>query len=152
LKDDDGQPSYANIDLADILRNLFWKSRPSIVFGIEPAPFEHRCAGVSKMLRVTVVESSDSSVRLRVEGRLTGRCIEELRESCEMHAHAEGMRLTLDLADISFSDAHGMELLKDLRRRGVTILNLVPYLALQLRVAEGKAVPLQNNGDTHEGG
>jgi anti-anti-sigma regulatory factor len=104
------------------------------------------------MLRVTVVESSDSSVRLRVEGRLTGRCIEELRESCELHALAEGMRLTLDLADVSFSDADGVELLKDLRRRGVIILNLVPYLALQLRVAEGKAVPLQNNGDTHEGG
>jgi STAS domain len=104
------------------------------------------------MLRVTVVESSGSSVRLRVEGRLTGRCIEELRESCELHALAEGMRLTLDLADVSFSDTDGIELLKELRRRGVTILNLVPYLALQLRVAEGKAVPLQNIGDTHEGG
>jgi STAS domain len=103
------------------------------------------------MLRVTVVESSDSSVRLRVEGRLTGRSIEELRESCELHALVDGMRLILDLADVSFSDGDGIELLKDLRRREVTILNLVPYLALQLRVAECKGLPLQNNGDTPEG-
>ena len=87
------------------------------------------------MLRVTVVESSDSSVRLRVEGRLTGRSIEEMRESCELHL-GEGVHLTLDLVDVSFADADGIELLKDLRSRDVTILNLVPYLALQLRVAE----------------
>jgi len=104
------------------------------------------------MLRVTVVESSGSSVRLRVEGRLTGRSIEELRESCELHALAEGMRLTLDLADISFADADGIELLKDLRGHEVTILNLVPYLALQLRVAESRGGPLRNDGDVPEEG
>jgi CheY-like chemotaxis protein len=104
------------------------------------------------MLKVTVVESSDSNVRLRVEGRLTGHCIEELRESCELHALAEGMQLTLDLADVSFSDTDGIELLTDLRRREVTILNLVPYLALQLRVAEYKDVPPEHIGDTPEGG
>ena len=104
------------------------------------------------MLRVTVVESSDSSVRLRVEGRLTGRSTGELRESCELHALAEGLRLTLDLGDVSFADGDGIELLKDLRSRHVTILNLVPYLALQLRVAESRGGPLRNDGDVPEGG
>jgi len=88
------------------------------------------------MLRVTVIESSDSSVRLRVEGRLAGPCIEELRESCELHALADGMRLTLDLRDVSFADSGGIKLLKHLRSRNVAILNLAPYLALQLRVDE----------------
>ena len=104
------------------------------------------------MLRVTVVDSSDSSVRLRVEGRLTGRCIEELRESCELHALADGMRLTLDLGDVSFADGDGIQLLRELRTREVIILNLVPYLALHLRLAEGGSMPLQNNGGGHEGG
>lgn len=103
------------------------------------------------MLRVTVVESSGSSVRLRVEGRLSGRCIEELRESCEMHVLAEGRRLTLDLADVSFADTDGIELLKDLMSRKVTILNLVPYLALKLRIDERRDGLLRNDGDKPEG-
>ena len=104
------------------------------------------------MLKVTVVESSDSSVRLRVEGRLTGPSIEELRESCELHALADGMRLTLDLGDVSFADAGGIKLLKHLRSRKVAILNLAPYLALQLRVAEAGRGLLRNDGDASEGG
>src|SRR5574340_977527 len=75
--------------------------RSDLPFGIEHAHQQHRGAGAFKMLRVTVVESSDSCVRLRVEGRLTGRSIEELGESCELHALADGMRLTLDLGDVS---------------------------------------------------
>ena len=82
---------------------------------------------------------------------MTGRCIEELWGSCELYALDDNTRLTLDLADVSFADARGIELLKDLRSREVTILNLVPYLALQLRVAESRSRPLPNNGDTSEG-
>ena len=104
------------------------------------------------MLKVTVVDASDSAVRLRVEGRLAGHCIEELRESCELHALAEGMQLTIDLADLSFADADGIELLKDLRSRDVMILNLASYLAVKLRVAEGRGMPPGNNGDATERG
>ena len=67
------------------------------------------------MLRITVVESSSETVRLRVEGRVTGRWVEELRRTCEVHASSDGIRLTLDLADVSFVDAAGIELLKELR-------------------------------------
>lgn len=104
------------------------------------------------MLRVTVVESSDSAVRLRVEGRLTGRSVEELRESCELHALADGMRLSIDLGDVSFADGDGIQLLQELRVRDVTILNLTPYLALQLRAAERGIRPLRNESDVPEGG
>lgn len=86
-----------------------------------------------------------------MEGRLSGRCIEELRESCDIHELAGAMRLTLDLADVSFADTEGIELLKDLMSRGVTILNLVPYLALQLRIARSRSKPLPNKGETSEG-
>lgn len=104
------------------------------------------------MLRVTVVESLDSGVRLRVEGRLTGHAVEELRDSCELHALADGMRLTLDLGDVSFADGDGVQLLKDLRTRGVAMLNLVPYLALQLRHAERGGTPPRNKADRLENG
>lgn len=150
-RDDDSQLVCINLNLAAVLRNPFRKTQWHQAFGIDPANDRHQGSGAFKMLKVTVVESSGSSVRLRVEGRLTGHCIEELRESCGLHALAEGLHLTLDMTDVSFADADGIDLLRDFRSRDVTILNLVPYLALQLRVAEGKAVPLRNNDDTPEG-
>ncbi len=87
------------------------------------------------MLRITAVGTSGESVRLRVEGRLTGRSVEELRRSCEFHALGRGTRLTLDLADVSFADAQGIALLRDLKNRDVSLVNLAPFLALHLQDA-----------------
>ena len=84
-------------------------------------------------MKITVVESSRNGVRLRVEGRLTGRWVEELRSTCELHALSDGVQLTLDLADISFADAAGIELLKELRTRLVTLLNPSSLVAEQLK-------------------
>lgn len=85
------------------------------------------------MLRITVVESSSEGVRLRVEGRVMGGWVEELRRSCEVHALCDGIRLTLDLADVSFVDAAGIELLKELRSRCVTLLSPSPFVTEQLK-------------------
>ena len=85
------------------------------------------------MLRVTIVESSSETVRLRVEGRVASGWVEELRKSCEVQALSDGIRLTLDLADVSFVDAGGIELLKELRLRCVTFLNPSPFVAEQLK-------------------
>jgi anti-anti-sigma regulatory factor len=84
-------------------------------------------------MKITVVESSRNGVRLRVEGRLTGRWVEELRRTCDLHALSDGIRLTLDLADVSFADAAGIELLKELRIRLVTLLSPSSLVAEQLK-------------------
>ena len=85
------------------------------------------------MLRITVVESSSEAVRLRAEGRLTGGWVDELRRTCDLHALSNGIRLTLDLADVSFADAAGIELLKELRTRLVTLLSPSSLVAEQLK-------------------
>ena len=85
------------------------------------------------MLRITVVESSSEAIRLRVEGRVTGRWVEELRRSCDLHALSDGIPLILDLADVSFVDSAGVELLKELRARCVTLLSPSPFVAEQLK-------------------
>jgi anti-anti-sigma regulatory factor len=86
------------------------------------------------MLKITVVESSREAVRLRVEGRVTDRWVEELRRTCELHAPGDGIRLTLDLVDVSFVDAAGIELLKQLRTGCVTLLSPSSFVAEQLKV------------------
>lgn len=85
------------------------------------------------MLRITVVESSSESVRLRVEGRVMGGWIDELHRSCEIHALCDGLQLTLDLADVSFVDAAGIELFKELKSCCVTLLSPSPFVAEQLK-------------------
>jgi anti-anti-sigma regulatory factor len=85
------------------------------------------------MLRVTVVESSTSAVTLRVEGRITGSSVEELRRACDAHTFAEEVQLSLELADVSFTDAAGIVLLKELRNRGVSLMRTNPFMAEQLK-------------------
>jgi hypothetical protein len=85
------------------------------------------------MLRVTVVESSSSAVTLRVEGRITGSFVEELRRACNAHTFAEEVQLSLELGDVSFADAAGILLLKELRSRGVGLMRTNPFMAEQLK-------------------
>jgi hypothetical protein len=85
------------------------------------------------MLKITLVESSTETVRLRAEGRLTGRWVEELRRTCELQALSAGIRLTVDLADVSFADTAGIDLLKELEIRSVTLLSPSSLVAEQLK-------------------
>jgi ABC-type transporter Mla MlaB component len=85
------------------------------------------------MLRITVVESSRSAVSLRVEGRITGSWVEELRTACDVHTSPDEVQLSLELADVSFVDGAGIVLLRELRTRGVGLLRATPYLAEQLK-------------------
>jgi anti-anti-sigma regulatory factor len=87
------------------------------------------------MLRITVVESSGVAARLRVEGRVTDGWVEELRKTCDLQGLDDGIRLTLDLADVTFVDAAGIELLKELKRRRVALLNPTAFVAQQLKNA-----------------
>ena len=85
------------------------------------------------MLRITVVESSKIAVTLRVEGRITGPWVEELRTACSVHTFPGEVQLSLELGDISFADAAGIALLKELRNRGVGLVGTTPFLTEQLK-------------------
>jgi hypothetical protein len=89
--------------------------------------------GEREAMKISVVESSRAAVRLRVEGRLMGCWVEELRKTCDLQGLRDGIRLTLDLADVSFADAAGIELLKELTIRFVTLVNLSSLVAEQLK-------------------
>jgi hypothetical protein len=85
------------------------------------------------MLRITVVESSKIAVTLRVEGRITGPWVEELRTACNVHTFPDDVQLSLELADISFADEAGIALLRELRTRGAGLIRTTPFLAEQLK-------------------
>jgi anti-anti-sigma regulatory factor len=95
------------------------------------------------MLRITVVDLSESAVVLRVEGRITGFWVEELRRTCAAHAFAahafvghtfpDEVQLSLELSDVSFVDAAGIALLKELRSGGADLIRPTPFIAERLK-------------------
>jgi anti-anti-sigma regulatory factor len=85
------------------------------------------------MLRITVIKSSDGDAVLRVEGRIAGSHVAELRKACDAHTCLDQFQLSLELADVSFADPAGIELLKDLSRRGVGLVQTTPFLTEQLK-------------------
>jgi hypothetical protein len=85
------------------------------------------------MLRITIVESSKVAVTLRVEGRITGPWVEELRTACNVHTFPDDVQLSLELADISFADNAGIALLRELQTRGVGLIRTAPFLVEQLK-------------------
>ena len=85
------------------------------------------------MLRITVVESSNIAVTLRVEGRITGPWVEELRTACNLHTFSDEVQLSLELGDISYADAAGIALLRELRNCGVCLIGTTPFLTEQLK-------------------
>lgn len=80
------------------------------------------------MLRITVVESNMRAVTLRVEGRLAGPWVEELRTTCNVHAGPDPVQLHLELEDVSFVDDAGIACLKELQDQGVGLYHVSPFL------------------------
>jgi hypothetical protein len=85
------------------------------------------------MLRITLIGSSEGDAVLRVEGRITGCYVEELRKACDAHTSLDQVQLSLELADVSFADPAGIELLQDLRKRGVGLMRTTPFMTEQLK-------------------
>jgi len=84
------------------------------------------------MLRIWSVEPPEGTVILRLEGRLIGPWVEELRRSCD-RVLPTGAKLTLDFSEVSFVDRKGIELIRILGNRNVALLNCSAFVAEQLK-------------------
>lgn len=85
------------------------------------------------MLRITVTDSTPSTRTLKLEGRVTGAAVDELRRQCEPLASQELRCLLLDLAGVSFIDAHGLDLFRALDRHNVALTRCSPFVAELLK-------------------
>ena len=80
-----------------------------------------------------MIKSSEAAAVLHVEGRIAGSYVAELRKACDAYTCVDQFQLSLELADVSFADPAGIELLKDLSRRGVGLVQTTPFLTEQLK-------------------
>jgi anti-anti-sigma regulatory factor len=83
------------------------------------------------MLKI-VVGMQNGTGTLGAEGQVVGPWVEELRRSSEQLLIA-GTRLVIDLNGVSFVDRDGVQLLRSLKSRGVTVVNCSPFVTAQLK-------------------
>jgi hypothetical protein len=84
------------------------------------------------MLRIVRIDTAHGDCLLRLEGRLIGPWVDELRRSCD-DAGARANHVALDLVHLSFADRDGLRLLQALTERGIALLNSSPFVAEQLK-------------------
>ena len=90
------------------------------------------------MMRISHGTATDDkeAVLFRLEGQVSGPSIEELRRVCHEtlgdHAHWS-RRLVLDLADVSFIDADGVALFRELTACHVKLTNASLFVTEQLK-------------------
>ena len=84
------------------------------------------------MLKISPAGKANHSVTLKLEGRVVGPWVGELRQACET-VLKEGRSLRLDLTDVIFADASGVSALSNLKSRGVTLTNSSPFVEEQLK-------------------
>jgi anti-anti-sigma regulatory factor len=87
------------------------------------------------MLKISQAEPANHAVTLRLEGRVIGPWVWELRKACE-RLLASGQALALDLGEVDFVDRNGVGLFLSLKSRGVSLVECSPFLAEELKAGE----------------
>jgi ABC-type transporter Mla MlaB component len=84
------------------------------------------------MLRISPIDSGNHHVILRLEGRIAGPWVTELRRACEQ-VLGEGRALQLNLAEVSFLDHAGVALVRGLKVKGVDLADCSPFVLEELK-------------------
>ncbi len=84
------------------------------------------------MLKISQIGVSNPSVTLKLEGRVVGPWVAELRRICEPLL-AEDRALKLDLVEVSYVDAEGVAALNGFKSRGVKLKNCSPFVEQQIK-------------------
>jgi anti-anti-sigma regulatory factor len=85
------------------------------------------------MLKITIYDGSDE-FRLRLEGKLSGPWVKELRQCWQTASSTtEGRSTVLDLREVDFVDSEGEAVLREMRAAGVKLVADTPVIQAILR-------------------
>ena len=87
------------------------------------------------MLKITEITRNDSGKTFKLEGKLLGPWVDELRNVCAQPLDRLE-QVSLDLAAVTFVNAAGAELLRELIRQGIIITQCSAFVAELLHAEE----------------
>ncbi len=86
------------------------------------------------MLRISEVIPDEGAAVLKLEGRLIGPWVGELRNVCRKWI-GERKSFRLDLADVSYADREGVALLLSLKDQEINLADCSPFVQAELKDA-----------------
>jgi hypothetical protein len=90
------------------------------------------------MIRLTRIAGPRATQTIKLEGKLLEPWVDEVRKSCASGALPTG-RTSLDLSTLTFVDAAGVGLLRELIDRGIEVVVCSSYVAELLRASRDTA-------------
>ncbi|MEW6131403.1 MAG: hypothetical protein AB1757_30525 [Acidobacteriota bacterium] len=96
------------------------------------------------MLRISECNATNDTTTLKLEGRIVGRLITEVRNACDA-IFARNCKLVMDLSEVYFIDRNGLTLFQELLEKQVTFINCSPFLLEQLKVVGSPCGQNKNN-------
>jgi hypothetical protein len=81
-----------------------------------------RIGRTDTVLRIVELADGNGVPSIRIEGKVVGLWVDELRQSADRILAGSGA-LIVDLSDLTFADTAGIALLRELAGRGVTMVN-----------------------------
>ena len=88
------------------------------------------------MLRITRLMGTHLTQTIRVEGKLLRPWVDEVRKAC-VSGTDPARRTSLDLSALTFVDAAGEELLRELIGQGIEVVACSSYVAELSRASDG---------------
>lgn len=86
------------------------------------------------MLKVVRIDTPGNGTVLLLEGQLLGPWVEALHSSCESALAGSAASVLVDLAGVTFITPEGAELLRELPRDRVQLVNASPLVLAQLHL------------------
>ena len=87
------------------------------------------------MLKITRLSRGVPALTVKLEGQFLGPWVPAVRDACRERGRRSG-RLLLDLAAVTYADAAGVQLLRDLVGEGVEIAACSGFVAELLRAED----------------
>ena len=84
------------------------------------------------MLRITKTFEDDSTITVRLDGKIVSTTTAELEEACRQYRNGGGKALSLDVSGVTFIDDDGLGMLKKIKRRGIAMVNGSPFVETPL--------------------
>jgi len=84
------------------------------------------------MLKISTIESTEEVVKIRIDGQIGGEGVKLLQKTCKAQLE-KGLKLSVDLHNVSFVDRDGIAVLRKLKQHKVEFLNAPLFITEQIR-------------------